>query len=70
MKRKNDLVWSISLLVISIVSIVLFGSGIIGIELSDTAKRMLGIVDLLALPVLSYTSIKKFKRGKKKPYNQ
>ncbi|MEF2920064.1 MAG: hypothetical protein U0O22_06275 [Acutalibacteraceae bacterium] len=64
MKKINDLLWSISLFIIGIVSIILFGSNIIGIELSDIVVRILGVIDLLALPVLVYTTVKKFKKDK------
>lgn len=64
MKKTNDLLWSISLFIIGIVSIILFGSNIIGIELSDIVVKILGVIDLLALPVLVYTTVKKFKKDK------
>ena len=64
MKKTNDLLWSISLFIIGIVSIILFGSNIIGIELPDIVVRILGVIDLLALPVLVYTTVKKFKKDK------
>lgn len=64
MKKRNDLLWSISLLVIGIATIILSGSNIIGIELSDIVVRIVGVIDLLALPVLAYTTVKKFKKDK------
>lgn len=64
MKNRNDLLWSISLLVIGIATIILSGSNIIGIELSDIVVRIVGVIELLALPVLAYTTVKKFKKDK------
>ena len=64
MKKRNDLLWSICLLVIGIATIILSGSNIIGIELSDIVVRIIGVIDLLALPVLAYTTVKKFKKDK------
>ena len=64
MKKKNDLMWCFSLLIISIATIILAGSNIIGIELPDIAVRIIGIVDLIALPVLAYTTVKKIKKTK------
>jgi hypothetical protein len=61
MKKKNDLVWSISLILIGLVTIILAGSNIVGIELPDAAVRILGIVDLIALPFLAYSTVKKVK---------
>ncbi len=65
MKKTNDLMWSLSLLIIGVATVILAGSNVIGIELSDVAARMVGIVDLIALPVLAYTTLKKFKKGQK-----
>lgn len=62
MKNKNTLLWSISLIVIGVATLILAGSNIIGIELPDVIVRIIGIVDLIALPVLAYTSVKKFKK--------
>lgn len=62
MKKTRDLIWALSLLVISIATMILAGANIVGIELPDAFKRIVGIVDLIALPFLVYTSVKKFKR--------
>ena len=64
MRNKNDLIWGCSLLVIGIVTLILAGSGIIGIDLPDVAVRILGIVDLAAILFLAYTSVKKFRKDK------
>ena len=55
MKTKYDLIWSVSLTIIGIATLILSGSRIIGIELSDTVVRILGIIDLISLPFLSDT---------------
>lgn len=62
MKKKNDLVWSISLILIGLLTIILAGSNTVGIELPDAAVRILGIVDLIALPFLAYSTVKKVKK--------
>lgn len=62
MKNKNTLLWSLSLLIIGVATLILAGSNIIGIELPDVIVRIIGIVDLIALPVLAYTTVKKFKK--------
>lgn len=62
MKTKNDLIWSISLMVIGIVTFILAGSNIIGLMLPDVVVRIIGIIDLIALPFLVYTTVKKFKK--------
>lgn len=63
MKKKNDLMWCFSLLIISVATIILAGSNIIGMELPDIAVRIIGIVDLIALPVLACTTVKKVKKN-------
>lgn len=62
MKKRNDLLWSISLLVIGLAAIILTGLNIIGIDVPDIVVRIIGVIDLLALPVLVYTTVKKIKK--------
>lgn len=62
MKKKNDLIWSFILLIIGVATVILAGSNIIEIELPDVVVRIIGIVDLIALPVLVYTTVKKIKK--------
>lgn len=64
MKTKNDLIWSISLMVIGIATFILVGSNIIGLTLPDVVVCIIGIIDLIALPFLVYTTVKKFKKAK------
>ena len=56
MKKKNDLLWSLSLMVIGIVTFILASSHIVGTELPDVAVRVLGIIDLIAIPFLALWS--------------
>ena len=58
-KKKSDLMWSISLIAIGIATIILAGANIVGIDLPDMLVRLLGIVDLVALPILVYSTIKR-----------
>ena len=62
MKTKNDLVWSISLMIIGVATFILAGSNIIGLELPDIVIRIIGIIDLIALPFLGYATVKKIKK--------
>lgn len=62
MKKKNDLIWGFSLIIIGAATIILAGSNVIGLKLPDIAVRIIGIVDLVALPVLAYTSVKKVRK--------
>ncbi len=62
MKKANDLIWGISLIIIGIATIILAGSNIIGIGLPVIMTRILGIADLIALPFLVYSTVKKAKK--------
>ncbi|MEZ3454995.1 MAG: hypothetical protein K1W17_11620 [Oscillospiraceae bacterium] len=62
MKKKNDLIWGFSLIIIGAATVILAGSNVIGLKLPDIAVRIIGIVDLIALPVLAYTSVKKVRK--------
>lgn len=62
MKKRNDLLWSISLLVIGLATIILTGLNISGIDVPDIVVRIIGVTDLLAFPVLAYTTVKKIKK--------
>ena len=64
-KSKLLIVWSISLMVIAGLTLVTSITNIIGISLSDTAVRIIGILDLIALPVLAFTTVRIFIEKKK-----
>lgn len=57
--KKINVMWSISLLVIGITTIILAGANIVGVELPDITVRVLGVLELIALPVLAFSTIKK-----------
>lgn len=52
--------WVISLLVISICTLIISITNIIGADIPDMLKRILGVAELVSLPVLAYTSVKMF----------
>ena len=60
-QRKVTKLWGISLLVISIYSLILSISSMIEVELPDVLKIVIGILDIIALPILVYTTVKKFR---------
>ena len=62
MHKKNTILWCLSLLIISIVTVILAVCNMVGIELPDVVVRIMGVLDICALPVLVYTSIKKKER--------
>ena len=59
MKRKIDYAWCISLFVVGIATVILNGSNIVGIDLPNWLTRSLGIVDLVAVLVLIFTTVRK-----------
>lgn len=59
--KKNTRMWAISLFVISIATIILAGANIIGIVLPDIVTRSLGVMELIALPILAFSTVKMFK---------
>ena len=61
---KKPVMWSVSLLAISIVTLILAFSNIFGIEFPNVLKILLGVIDLVALPILVYTSVKAKKTEK------
>lgn len=54
------IVWSLTLLILCVSTLAIVVTGIVGIELSDIIIRVLGIVELIALPFFIFTSVKKF----------
>ena len=60
MESKNIL-WSISLSVIGIVTSILIGFNLVEIELPDIITRIFSLMELIALPVLAFSTVKKIK---------
>ena len=56
--------WSISLMVIGVATIILAAANIVAIELPDIIVRVLGVFDLVSLPVLVFSTVKKDKNKK------
>lgn len=59
--KTTNLCWSCSLFVIGICTIILAGSSLLRIGLSDFMTRGIGLIDAAALPVLGYTTVKKLR---------
>lgn len=55
------LVWSVCLMAVGFTSVIVF-LRTLGLALPDAAVRTLGIIDLLALPVLGYTTVRLLKK--------
>ena len=56
--------WSISLMVIGIATLFLIGANIFTMRLPDMIVRTLGIIDLVSLAVLVFSTVKKDKSKK------
>ncbi len=61
MKTKIERMWGISLIIIGLATFILAGSSVVGIELPDIVVRVIVGIDLIALPVLIYSTVKKCK---------
>ncbi len=55
----NDKLWALTLIIIAVCTLINAGSSLAGIQLPDTLIRTLGIIGIICLPVLVYTTIKK-----------
>ncbi len=56
-----NLLWSFSLVVLGICTVILAGSNLLSIELPDFITRSIGLIDLVALPILGYATVQKLK---------
>lgn len=56
-----DRAWAISLFAVGVSTAILAGANAAGITLPDAATRILGVIDLIALPVLAFSTVKKVK---------
>ena len=54
-----DRLWAVSLMIIGICSLVLNGFSLAGMELPVIITYMLGIAQLIALPILAFTTVRK-----------
>jgi hypothetical protein len=59
--RLMNVLWSISLIVIGVGTFVISAASIAGFDLPDIVVRILGIADLIALPVLVFATVKKMR---------
>ncbi|MBO6052239.1 MAG: hypothetical protein J6V24_07695 [Clostridia bacterium] len=59
--RLMNLLWSVSLIVIGVGTFVISAASIAGFDLPDILVRILGIADLIALPVLVFATVKKMR---------
>jgi hypothetical protein len=58
-KENIQLLWNISLAVLAVCSVILGLTALLDADLPDGLERLLGILDLIALPVFAYASVQK-----------
>ena len=60
MKTVNNF-WAFSLICIGICTMILAGGNLLSINLPDFLTRIVGLIDLAALPIAGYTTVKKMR---------
>ena len=60
-----DILWATSLFVIAIVSLILTIMSIAKFAMPDALRITLGVLDLIAIPVLVFTTVRKIIENKK-----
>ena len=64
MKRKIDIIWCVTIILLAALSVFWAVTMLAGIELPDVITRTLGIVTLINTPVIVYTTVKKIQNKK------
>lgn len=67
LSRLIDRLYAVGMMVMGTATLVLSVSALAGLALPDWLTRALGLVNLLAFPLILYTSVKKLRRGKDAP---
>ena len=65
-KKTVERLWAASLIVIGGIMLILFAASVLGLELPLLTVRILGAVDILAIPVLAWTTCRKFRLFRRK----
>lgn len=63
-KSKVLIVWSISLMVIAVCTLVLSIANIMGASIPDVLIRVLGIIDGIACPILIIATVRMYNKEK------
>ena len=59
--KKNTVLWSVSLMVIGVATIIIAVANIAEVELADIVVRVLGGAEIAACLVLGFTTVRKIK---------
>ena len=65
MDNRYDRIWVVSLFVMAVAAIVSSGAKLVGIVLPDNMKRFTGVIELAALAVFVFSTVKRFKSREK-----
>ena len=60
--KNNNRLWAASLIVIGVATVLLLALRVAAGSVPDLALRLLGVVELIALPVLAFTTVRKLTR--------
>lgn len=60
--KNNNRLWAVSLIAIGVAALLLLGMRLAAGSVPDLALRVLGAIELLALPVLAFTTVRKLTR--------
>lgn len=63
-KDKIDLVWGICLIIIGLGTLIVSINNVFDLGFPDTMIRPIGIVDLITLPMLAFTTVRKLQKNK------
>lgn len=61
-RKKIDLLWSVSLIVVNVISLTVLVLKFLWIDISAAVTVILGVTELIGIAVLVYTTFKKFKK--------
>ena len=59
----NNRLWVICLIIIGTTSLIFIGTKIMGIVIPDALTLLIGILEVVTIPVFTYTTIKKVKQN-------
>ena len=63
-KDKIDLVWAVCLIIIGLGSLIVSINNVFDMGFPNTMIKPIGIVDLITLPVLAFTTVRKLQKNK------
>ena len=63
---KIDLIWAASVIALAIAALLLCGTALFDIELPDALTRFTGAIGLIALPIASWSTVRKYQSAKQR----